>query len=56
MRFVLLDPEEREFSTERWCYLGGIDDWVDIGESGKLPELAPQVIPTLGTDEFFELF
>jgi hypothetical protein len=56
MRFVLIDPEEREFSAERWCYLGAIDDWIDIGNSGKLPELARRLIPKLGTDDFLELY
>jgi hypothetical protein len=56
MRFVLIDPEEREFNAERWCYLGSIDDWIDIGKSGKLQELAGSLIPKLGTDELFELF
>lgn len=56
MRFILIDPEERRFNAERWNFLGDIDDWIDIGESGKLEKLARQLIPKLGTDDFFELF
>jgi hypothetical protein len=56
MRFILLDPEERKFKAERWSYLGDIDDWIEIGESGKLEKLARRLIPKLGTDDFFELF
>jgi hypothetical protein len=56
LRFILIDPEERKFITERWSYLGGIDDWIDIGESGKLEKLARRLIPKLGSDDFFELF
>jgi len=56
MRFILVDREERKFSAERWSYLSGIDDWIDIGESGKLEELARKLIPKLETDDFFELF
>jgi hypothetical protein len=26
MRFILIDPEERKFTAERWSYLGDIDD------------------------------
>jgi hypothetical protein len=56
LRFTLVDPEERKFKAERWSYLGDIDDWIDIGESGRLERLARRLIPTLGTDDFFELF
>ena len=56
MRFILVDPEERNFKAERWCYLGDVDDWIDAGESGRLDKLAPRLIPKLGTDDFFELF
>jgi hypothetical protein len=56
LRFVLVDREERKFSVERWSYMGDIDDWIDIGESGKLEKLARRLIPKLGTDDFFELF
>ena len=56
MRFILFDPDERKFTAERWSYLGDIDDWIDIGESGKLENLARRLIRKLGTDDFFELF
>jgi len=56
MRFILLDPQERKFKVERWCYLGDVDDWIDIGESGRLEKLAHRLIPKLGTDDCFELF
>jgi len=55
LRFILVDPEERIFYAERWSYMSDIDDWIDIGESGKLEKLAHQLIPKLGTDDFFEL-
>ena len=56
LRFILVDPDERKFTAERWSYMGDIDDWIDIGESGKLEKLARRLIPKLGTDDFFELF
>lgn len=56
MRFILVDQGERKFSAERWSYLGDMDDWIDIGESGRLEKLARRLIPKLGTDDFFELF
>ena len=55
MRFILSDPQTRMYSAERWCYSGSIDDWIGVGNPGKLEELARQFVPTLGTDAFFEL-
>lgn len=40
MRFVLQDAETREYQTERWCYLGSIDDWIQVEAPGPLPQLA----------------
>jgi hypothetical protein len=56
MRFILSDPQTRMYSAQRWCYLGSIDDWIRVGSPGKLRHLARQLVPTLGTDEFFELY
>jgi hypothetical protein len=56
MRFILDDQETREFHAERWCYSGSIDDWIYAGHSGKINSLAKKLIPTLGTDAFYELY
>lgn len=57
MRFVLVDAEQRMFQAQRMCYRGSIDDFIDLhGEMGSIDELARRLVPTLGTDEFFELF
>ena len=56
LRFVLQDAEQREFTAQRWCFRGSIDDWIYAGYSGAIENLARQLIPVLGTDEFFELF
>jgi len=55
MRFILSDPRTRMYSAERWCYSGSINDWIGVGEPGKLERLARRLVPTLGTDAFFEL-
>ena len=55
LRFILADEAKRMFYTERWCYLGSIDDWVDIGAAGQLGRLVKQTVPKLGTEAFFEL-
>jgi hypothetical protein len=31
LRFILADAERRTFRVQRWCYLGSIDDWIDVG-------------------------
>src|SRR6266849_8666482 len=56
LRFILLDPARRRFGAERMCYLGSIDDWLDLGRTGPGAELARALIPTLGTDQFYELW
>jgi hypothetical protein len=55
LRFILIDKEQRTFKIQRMCYLGSIDNWMDIGEWGPIDALVPHVISILGTDEFFEL-
>jgi len=55
LRFILVDAEQRTFCTERWSYLGSIDDWIDVGPMGPVDRLARQWIPKLGTDALFEV-
>ena len=55
MRFVLLDEKTREYQAERWCSLGKIDDWIQVGSSGPLPKLARQFCRHLGRESFFQL-
>ena len=55
MRFVLTDAEKRTFVTERMCYLGSVDGWIDVGLEGSIGWLARLMIPNLGTDELFEM-
>lgn len=56
LRFILIDAEARNFGVQRMCYLGSIEDWIDVGITGSVDELARQLIPKLGTDRFFELY
>jgi len=55
LRFILEDEEARVYRAERWCYSGSIDDWIFV-DTGPLEKLAQRMIPTLGTDAFYELF
>ena len=58
LRFTLLDPKQRQFDAKRWCYRGSIDGWLELIQTrpGPVAELARELIPTLGTDQFFELW
>src|SRR5947209_3708695 len=40
LRFILLDPVGRGFGAERMCYLGSIDDWLKLGQTGPVAKLA----------------
>jgi hypothetical protein len=56
LRFTLLDPTQRQFGVKRMCYRASIDGWLDLGQTGPVAELACALIPTLGTDQFYELW
>ena len=56
LRFILVDAESRAFCVERWCYLGSIDDWIDVGTEGPVAQLAREWVPKLGTDRLFEVY
>ncbi|HEX6554232.1 MAG TPA: hypothetical protein VF026_15810 [Ktedonobacteraceae bacterium] len=55
-RFNLLDPAQRRFGVERMCYRGSIDGWLELVRTGTVAKLARELIPTLGTDQFYELW
>src|SRR5438067_7691583 len=44
LRFTLLDPKQRRFGSERMSSLGGIDDWLELGQTGPVTELARALI------------
>jgi hypothetical protein len=56
LRFILLDPTRRRFGAQRMCYLESIDGWLELGQTGPVATLARALIPTLGTDQFYELW
>jgi len=56
LRFCLIDDERRTFAVERWCSLGSIDDWIDVGLSGPLDRLVEPAVARLGDDSFYEPF
>jgi hypothetical protein len=56
LRFRLCDPAQRTFLAERMCSVGGIDDWLMLGDTGPASALAADLVPTLGTDAFYDLW
>jgi hypothetical protein len=56
LRFILLDPKRRLFGAERMSYQGRIDSWLELEQTGPMATLASELIPSLGTDELFELW
>jgi len=58
MRFILTDAEQRLFRAERMCYRSSVDGWLPLYNIGRAPieHLARSLVPTLGTDAFFELY
>lgn len=55
LRFILIDEDQRIFITQRYCFLGRIDDWINIGESNNLQALVQKYVKHLGQESFFEL-
>jgi len=55
MRFGLADKKRRIFQAERFCFLGGICDWILIGPEGPLLYLVGKFVKHLGKESFYEL-
>lgn len=55
MQFVIIDKNERLFQTERYCYRGRVDDWIQIGFPDSLLNLAEIYLQHIDKDSFFEL-
>ena len=56
LRFILLDPRQRRFGAQRMCYRSSIDGWLELRQTGLVADLAHALIPTLDTDQFYELW
>ena len=56
LQFVLMDEEKRLFEPQRYSYLVSIDDWINIGEIDRLPELVKTYVPHLDEDSFYDLY
>jgi hypothetical protein len=54
--FQLVDAKRRTFQTQRYCFLGSVDDWIEIGKPGKLPQLVRRYVKHLGQDSYVALW
>lgn len=54
VKFELQDAENRTFALFRMCHISAMVEWMYL-DSGTLDELAQRIMPTLETDEFFEI-
>ncbi len=55
LTFILNDRESRQFTAQRYCFRGAIDDWIDL-DHGKLSRLVKSYVKHLGQESYFELF
>ena len=56
LQFVLIDKEKRTFLTQRYCFFGSIDDWIEIGKPDRLKNLVKKYVRHLGQDSYYELY
>jgi hypothetical protein len=54
MQFLLEDAPRRTFTAQRYCFIGSIDDWIDIGH-GTLTSLLKRYVKHLGKESYFDL-
>jgi hypothetical protein len=55
LRFLLIGENKRIFITQRYCFLGSVDDWIDIGTPDTLQNLVEKYVKHLGKDSYYEL-
>lgn len=56
LRFVLIDKDRRLFETQRYSFLGSIDDWITLDYSNELPKQVKKYVKHLGEESFFDLY
>lgn len=56
LQFVLIDEKKRIFIAQRYCFRSSVDDWINLGKSGKLPELVKKYVKHLEQESYFDLF
>ncbi len=54
-RFKLIVKKERVFTAQRFCFRGGIEDWISLHHEGTLDDLCQYYLKHLGKESFYEL-
>ena len=54
-RFKLIEMQERVFEAQRFCFRGGVDDWISLHHEGPLDELCENYLKHMGKESFYEL-
>ena len=54
-RFKLIRKKERVFEAQRFCFRGGVEDWISLHHEGTLDELCQYYLTHLGKESFYEL-
>lgn len=54
-RFQLFDAKWRVFQTQRYCYRGSVDAWINLGGPGFLPDLAETYLKHIGQMSYYDL-
>lgn len=54
-RFKLIEKHERVFEAQRFCFRGGVDDWISLHDEGSLDELCQRYLKHMGKESFYEL-
>jgi hypothetical protein len=55
LRFILVDPDERRFEVERFCYIGRVDEWIYLDGPDELERLVREYVQHLGEESFYNL-
>ncbi|ETX08834.1 MAG: hypothetical protein ETSY2_03125 [Candidatus Entotheonella gemina] len=55
LKFILEDDQHRTFMTQRYCFLGSIDDWIYIGKPDMLSSLVKKYVKHIDKESFYEL-
>ena len=55
MMRISYDSRAGEYTLERYCFLGGIDDWMHLENSTSVKKLVAKYCKHLGEESFFDL-
>lgn len=55
LRFVLMAGRVRKFVVQRMCFRSSVESWILVSSPKRLGKLVSDLIPTLGSDAFYEL-